>query len=139
MNVLETVIDRLDYMNSEPEVPAVTLTAFGKTYNLEINISKYTNNNRIYIWLIDTEDGCPFCDITENHPEISDYDLFTDDYWVKVILDNDFISCFPSVRDCKIWCMDNLHCLGWGEVDWRPALYLTKECIQYLKEISLQG
>lgn len=123
--VLQTVIDRLDYMNSEPvELPIVKLNAFWKEYNLELTFSRYSNNDRIYIGLVDTEDGCPFCDITENHPEISDEELMIDNNWEKVVIDNDFIACFPSVRDCKIWCMDNLNCLGWDYVQGRPCLYI---------------
>ena len=99
-------------------------TAWWETYDLEFKFSKYANNDRIYIWLIDKEDGCPFCDITENHPELSDEDMLIDHDGEKVIIDNDFISCFPSLRDCKIRCMDNLNCLGGDYVDWRPALYI---------------
>lgn len=96
-----------------------------KTYdNLSFVFDKYANNGHIYIWLIDKDTWEPFADITENHPELTDDDLLVDNNWQKVIIDNDFISLFQSIRECKSWCMDNLNCLWGAEVDWRPALYI---------------
>lgn len=109
-----------------------------KNYNVWLVVWHYACNWRLHIWLIDLDDGCPFADITENHVEISDRDLEIEWYGIKVILDNDFISVFDNdIRQAKIWCMDNLKCLWWDTVDWRPCLFLTKEMIQHLYDIAV--
>lgn len=100
------------------------LQAFGNTYDLELVVSHYSNNWRLYLGLMDTSDWEPFCDITENHPEVDDKWLAISDDWEKVIIDHDFELCFASLRECKEWCMNNLGCLGWAEVDGLPALYI---------------
>ena len=101
------------------------------TFEVEVIHSRYINNNRLYLWLRDTNDGEPICDITENHPEISDEDLkFGLDEWMeRVVLDNDFIMCLWWDREAKIWCMDNLKCLGWWTIDWYPCIIVLPETI----------
>ena len=97
---------------------------FGKTYNVNLIINKYANNNRLYLGLEDADNWEHFCDITENHPEISNDSLQFNlwDWAERVVLDNDFISCFDSVWDAKKWLMANIWDNLWGdEVNGRPC------------------
>lgn len=102
------------------------LNCFWKTYNVELNIDKYTNNNRTYLWLIDVDDWEPFCDLSENHVEIPDEII----YWLlpwheAIVIDNDFIACFNSEREAKIWLRDNLaECVITWDIQGRPVFYI---------------
>ena len=107
------------------------LKAFGKTYNLELKVSNYVNNNRLYLWLIDTEDWCPFSDITENHPEISDSHIHIWKALEKVVIDNDFQMCFDTQKDCIDWLMKNLDekwftCIPTWSVNWLLCILILK-------------
>ena len=75
------------------------LNFLGKTYNLRLVESNYTNNNKTYYWLVDTADDNFFCDITVNLP-YSNQDV----NWI----DNDFMMCFKTAFDCKKWLKQNL-------------------------------
>lgn len=93
-------------------------------YNCMLVKDYYRDNGRLYLGLYDLDTQEPIVDITENHPELTDEQLMITADGQKVVIDNDFLNCFDSVRDCKSWCMDNLNCLGWGEVEWYPCLYV---------------
>jgi hypothetical protein len=41
------------------------------TYEVFIKVSKYMNNGRRSVQLIDAEDGCPFMTVTVNVPEVN--------------------------------------------------------------------
>lgn len=105
------------------------LKAFWKTFDLELTKSSYENNDRTYFGLIDKKDWWPFCDLSENHPEIKDKEIF----WrlpghEAIIIDNDFIACFDSIREAKLWIKDNIkECVITGEIDWRDCFYIKKE------------
>jgi hypothetical protein len=105
------------------------LEAFNKEYILELFKLNYVNNNRTYFGLIDKKDWWPFCDLSENHPEIKDSEIF----WrlpghEAIIIDNDFMMCFDSVREAKLWIKDNIkECVITGEIDGRDCFYIKKE------------
>ena len=94
------------------------------SYDCVLVKNYYRDNERLYLGLYDSETQEPIVDITENHSELTDGQLGISSDGQRVILDNDFINCFESVRDCKEWCIENLNCLGWGEVEWYPCLYV---------------
>lgn len=102
------------------------LEAFNKVYDLELIKSSYVNNSRTYFWLIDKEDWWPFCDLSENHPEIP----FSEIYGrlpghEAIIIDNDFIMCFDSIREAKLWIKDNIpECVITWDIDWRNCFYI---------------
>lgn len=77
------------------------LNAFGKEYDLSLIKDEYSNNGRMYLWLIDTEDWEPFCDITENHPE---FELQANEW----IIDNDFYCCFDNKTKAFEWLEKNI-------------------------------
>ena len=105
------------------------LKAFNKEYNLDLIVDKYVNNNRTYFWLVDTSDGEPFADLSENHVEISDDEIF----WrlpghEAIIIDNDFLNCFDSIREAKIWIKDNIsQCVITWDIDWLDCFYVKCE------------
>lgn len=74
-------------------------TTRGKTYDLELIKSNYTNNNKKYYGLYDKKDWEPFADITVN---ITDWDSELN------YIDNDFLNCFKSKTDCFDWIYKNL-------------------------------
>ncbi len=106
-----------------------TLEAFWKSYELWLHVSKYDIWRRTYLWLFDTNDWEPFADLSENHPEISDDLIFNNlPGHEAIVIDNDFISCFPSERECKIWIRDNIpECVITGDLEWRPVFYIKHE------------
>jgi hypothetical protein len=90
------------------------LTAtWGKTYNLELIESNYTNNNKKYYWLYDKKDWEPFADITVNIPD-----------WNHELnyIDNDFLLCFKDKMDCFDWIKKNLKATECG-IDWNGRNY----------------
>lgn len=104
-------------------------TSWWKTYNkLTVETDKYLSNNRTSFHLFDNDENepWPFADLSENHPEISDSEIF----WrfpdhEAIVIDNDFIACFPSERECKIWIRDNIpECVITGDLEWRPVFYI---------------
>lgn len=102
----------------------VTFTMNNKSYKLNIVKGQY-ENWRSYLWLIE-KNGEMFCDLTENHVEITDQEL---NYWGEIgerlIIDWDFINFCGGSRNAKIRLMDNLeNCLGGGEIDGLPAIVL---------------
>ena len=103
------------------------LEAFWKTYDLELVVNFYANNWRLYLGLVDTSDWEPFCDITENHPEIDDHWMTITEEWEKVIIDNDFLMCFDTKEDCVKWLTDNLHGMSCASVNGRPTFYIIKD------------
>lgn len=103
----------------------VTFTMNNKSYELNIVKGQY-ENWRSYLWLID-KNGETFCDLTENHVEITDQELQVN-LWndgERVILDWDFIDFCGGERYAKIRLMDNLkNCLGGGIINGYPAIVL---------------
>lgn len=97
----------------------------GKDYTLDIVKWQY-ENWRTYLWLID-KNGETFCDLTENHVEITNQELQVN-LWndgERVILDWDFIDFCGGERYAKIRLMDNLkNCLGGGDIDGYSAIVL---------------
>ena len=109
------------------------LEAFGKVYDqLELYTDKYrTNPNRTYFGIEDTnpEEPWHFCDLSENHPDIPDSEIFWRLPWHEaIVIDNDFISCFNSEREAKIWIRDNIpECVITGDLEGRPVFYIKNE------------
>ena len=101
-------------------------TTWWKTYDLELVKNNYLNNNRTYLGLVDIEDGEPFADLSENHPEISDMWIYeTLPGHEAIIIDNDFINCFNSEREAKIWIKDNIsECVITWDMFWLPCFYI---------------
>lgn len=94
---------------------------------LKLVKSEYSNNDRLYLGLIDAQTGEPYADITENHPEISNEELNHDlyDQGERAVIDNDFINCMGWEHEAKIWLMDNIeNLIGGGEVQGWPCLVL---------------
>lgn len=106
------------------------LEFLGKVYDLELTTNKYITWDRTYYWLVDKNDWEPFCDLSENHPEISDKLIYGWLPWHEaIIIDNDFLSCFDEPRLAKIWIKENIKdCVITGTVEWRDCFYIkTKE------------
>ena len=110
------------------------LEAFNKEYILELFKSNYVNNNRTYFWLVDTDPAeyWPFCDLSENHPEIPDSEIFGRlPGHEAIIIDNDFIMCFDSTREAKLWIKDNIpECVITWDIDWRDCFYIKTEATE---------
>lgn len=106
----------------------VSLEFLWKTYDLEITRSVY-QNGRTYLGLYEPSSWEPFADITENHVEVSDEDIYGRIPWCEaLVIDNDFMNCFPSERECKIWIRDNVKsCVITWDIDWLPVFYIKKE------------
>lgn len=103
------------------------LTAFNKVYNLELDVLKYFNwRTAIELFDYNPEDPGPFCFLSENHPEISDDVIYWRLPWHEaIIIDNDFINCFDSAREAKIWIKENVpQCVITGDIDWRDCFYI---------------
>lgn len=94
--------------------------------NVEFVFDKYANNERTAIALIDSDDGEPICYLSENHPEIKDEIILSRlPGHEAIIIDNDFIACFDSEREAKIWIKDNLpECVITGDIIGRPCFYI---------------
>lgn len=105
------------------------LNAFWKTFDLELIRNEYANNDRTYFWLVDRKDRELFADLTENHTEISDEQIYGRLPWHEaVIINHDFLSSFDSIRDAKIWIKDNIkECVITGDIDWLDCFYIKKE------------
>lgn len=105
------------------------LECFWKTYKLNLTKWEYAVNGRTYFWLYDSEDWEPFCDLTENHTEISDEQVYWRLPWHEgVIIDHDFLMCFDEPRLAKIWIKDNIkECIITGDIDWLDCFYVKKE------------
>lgn len=103
------------------------LNAFWETYNLNLKKSYYTNNHRTFFWLLDEE--WPFADLSENHPDIPDSEIF----WrlpghEAIIINSDFLMCFNNSREAKIWIKDNIpECVITWDIDWRDCFYIKHE------------
>lgn len=71
----------------------------------------------------------PFASISENHPEISDEEIFGHlPGHEAIVIDNDFISCFNNEREAKIWIKDNMpECVITGDLEGRPVFYIVNE------------
>lgn len=103
----------------------VIFNLYWKDYKLDIVKWQY-ENWRTYLWLIDKNKET-FCDLTENHAEITDQELQFNlgDEGERLIIDGDFINFCGGSRNAKIRLMDNLkNCLGGGEIDGLPAIVL---------------
>lgn len=102
-------------------------TQWWKTYDwLTIYKNHYTvNPNRTYFWIRENAQEF-FCDLSENHPDIPDSEIF----WrlpghEAIIISNDFISCFDSTREAKIWIRDNIpECVITWDIDWLDCFYI---------------
>jgi hypothetical protein len=107
-------------------------TSWWKTYDkLTLDRLKYLSNDRTAFTLFDRDENepWPFCQLSENHPEISDYEIFNHLPWHEaIVIDNDFISCFNSEREAKIWIRDNIpECVITGDLEWRPVFYIKHD------------
>ena len=117
-------------------IPFLSLTtSWWKTYDkLTADRMKYLANERTAFTLFDRDENepWPFCSISENHPEISDEETFNHLPWHEaVVIDNDFISCFNSEREAKIWIRDNIpECVITGDLEWRPVFYIKHEATE---------
>lgn len=100
-----------------------------KNQNVQLVIWHYEPNRNLYIGLFD-EGEKVFIDITR------DININDDNYWVKVTINDYFIShCFDwDIDKAKKWCMKNLHC---EDCEWEPSLAFSKEAIQWLQENSI--
>lgn len=106
-------------------------TSWWKTYDrLTADRMNYFNNRTAFtLFDRDENEPWPFCTLSENHPEISD-DLIYDNLpgHEAIVIDNDFIACFPSERECKIWIRDNIpECVITGDLEWRPVFYIKHD------------
>lgn len=104
------------------------LTAFNKTYDqLVLEVQIYFNGRTcISLFDEDPNEPWPFCNISENHPEIPDELIYNNlpDH-EAIVIDNDFISLFPSEREAKIWIKDNIPtCVITGDLAGRPVFYI---------------
>lgn len=114
-------------------IPFLSLTTSRwKTYDkLTADKMKYLANERTAFTLFDRDENepWPFCTLSENHPEISDYEIFNTLPWHEaIVIDNDFIACFSSEREAKIWLRDNLaECVITGDLEWRPVFYIKSD------------
>jgi len=106
----------------------VSLEFLWKTYDLEVTRSVY-QNGRTYLGLYEPSSWEPFADLSENHVEIPDDEIYHHlEGYEAIVIDNDFIACFESVRDCKIWLRDNLKiCITTWEIEWWPVLYIKQD------------
>lgn len=106
-------------------------TSWWKTYDKLIADRMNYFNNRTAFTLFDRDENepWPFCTLSENHPEISDELIFNNLPWHEaIIIDNDFIACFNSEREAKIWIKDNIpQCVITGDLEWRPVFYIKNE------------
>ena len=110
------------------------LQLFWKVYDLEVDFLKYLSNERTAVELYDykSDNPWPFCSISENHPEISDELIFNNlPGHEAIVIDNDFISCFNSEREAKIWIRDNIpECVITGDLEGRPVFYIKHEATE---------
>lgn len=103
----------------------------------EFKFDNYYVNNRKYIGLesavYDWDDDSEilyydsYCDISENHNEISDEEIKTDE-WERVILDNDFLNfCFNwDVLDAFERCKKEVpNCTKWWYIHSYPSIFLS--------------
>lgn len=97
------------------------------TYDCKLVRDEY-QNWRTYLWLIGSRSWEPIVDISENHVEISDDDIYHSlEGHEAIVIDNDFINCFDNERSAKIWLRDNLNiCVITWDIDWWPVLYIKK-------------
>lgn len=107
-------------------------TSWWKTYDkLTLDRLQYLSNNRTAFTLFDRDENepWPFCQLSENHPELSDEQIFNTLPWHEaVVIDNDFIDCFQSEREAKIWIRDNLDiCVITGDIEGLPVFYIKHE------------
>lgn len=106
-------------------------TSWWKTYDKLIADRMNYFNNRTAFTLFDRDENepWPFCTLSENHPEISDELIFNNLPWHEaIVIDNDFIACFNSEREAKIWIKDNIpQCVITGDLEWRPVFYIKNE------------
>lgn len=106
-------------------------TSWWKTYDrLTADRMNYFNNRTAFtLFDRDENEPWPFCTLSENHPEISDYEIFNHlPGHEAIVIDNDFIACFPSEREAKIWIRDNIpECVITGDLEWRPVFYIKNE------------
>ena len=103
-------------------------TSWWKTYDrLTADRMNYFNNRTAFtLFDRDENEPWPFCTLSENHPEISDDEIFnTLPGHEAIVIDNDFIACFPSEREAKIWLRDNLaECVITWDIQGRPVFYI---------------
>lgn len=107
-------------------------TSWWKTYDkLTADKLKYLANERTAFTLFDRDENepGPFCTLSENHPEISDDLIFNNlPGHEAIVIDNDFIDCFNSEREAKIWISDNLpECVITGDLEWWPVFYIKHD------------
>lgn len=100
---------------------------FWKDYDLELQVSNYYNG-RTYLGLYEPSSGEPFAAISENHPDINDEVIYGSlKGHEAIVIDNDFQSCFNSLRDCMIWIRENVKmCVITGEIENYPVLFIKK-------------
>ena len=77
----------------------------------------------------DEEEPGHFCDLSENHPDIPDSEIFGRlPGHEAIIIDNDFLMCFNSPREAKIWIRDNIpECVITWDIDWRDCFYIKHD------------
>lgn len=116
------------------ENTTVTLKLLWWEYNLTLTTDNYRNNGRTYLWLVDISDWEPFADISENHVEIDDEEIFnTLPGHEAIVIDQIFRQLFGSERDCKIWLRNNFPDLVviTGELKGRPVFYIKQTSEQW--------
>lgn len=106
-------------------------TSWWKTFDkLEVDVWMYSSNKRTAFALFDHDENDPwhFCYISENHPEISDEEIWNHfPEHEAIVIDNDFIACFNSEREAKIWISDNIpECIFTDELEWLPVFYIKQ-------------
>lgn len=83
------------------------LTIYGETYTLDLVKSEYESNNRPYLWLVSSDTGEFFADITQNEPDI---DTLNNEYLVNY----DFQLCFKWAGMMRKRLEKNLNIQSWG-------------------------
>ena len=102
-------------------------TKYWTSYNCDLIRDEY-QNWRTYLGLVDSRSWEPVVDISENHVELSDDDIYGRlEGHEAIVIDNDFCNCFENERNAKIWLRDNLNiCVITWDIDWWPVLYIKK-------------
>lgn len=92
------------------------LKSCGETFKLNTFVSTYRNNDNLYVGLVDSEDGCPFADLTVNVRKLNDKDMAVIDTnncpWAEEFIESNGLGSDTGMLEVSGFCVYPIYLLN---------------------------
>lgn len=92
------------------------LKSWGETFKLNTFVSTYRNNDNLYVGLVDSEDGCPFADLTVNVRKLNDKDMAVIDTnncpWAEEFIESNGLGSDTGMLEVSGFCVYPIYLLN---------------------------